>query len=125
MILAMANNSIDWKWVFWGIIILLVVQFGVRIAFTLFGILTLGIGFLLYIFVKPISYFLGGLVTGLISPGITIREPAISAVIVTAVGIVFDVTRSVPGRILWLILSSVVAFILAVAGAKIGEKLQR
>jgi hypothetical protein len=121
----MASSSIDWKWVLWGILILLVVQFGVRIAFTLFGILTLGFGFLLYMFVKPISYFLGGLVTGMVSPGITVKEPAISAVIVTAIGILFDASRTAPGRVIWLVLASIVAFVLAVAGAKLGEAIQR
>jgi hypothetical protein len=121
----MASSSIDWKWVFWGILILLVVQFVVSIAFFVFGIVTLGIGFLLYIFLKPISYFLGGLLTGMLSPGITIKEPAISAVIATAIGILFDASQAAPGRFLWLILASVVAFFFSVTGAKLGEKIQR
>ncbi|MFW5689947.1 MAG: hypothetical protein ACOC1U_10275, partial [Spirochaetota bacterium] len=74
---------------------------------------------------KPITYFLGGLLTGYVSPGITIREPAIAAIIVAVVGVLFDAGRSPGGRMVGLVISGVLALILAIAGAQIGERMQR
>ncbi len=118
----MARESLDWKWVGIGILILLVVQVALNIVFTVFGLLTLGFGFILFIVAKPIAYFLGGLLTGYVSPGVTIREPAVSAVIIAVAGIIFDASR---GGILGIIVSGVVALFLAIAGAQIGERMQR
>lgn len=121
----MASSSIDWKWVAIGLVILLAVQFALSIAFTLFGLLTLGFGFILFLLLKPLAYFLGGILTGYVSPGITIREPAVAALIVSVIGVVFDVNRTVGGRIFGVIISGAVALVLAIAGAQIGEKMQR
>lgn len=119
----MATESLDWKWVGLGIVILLIVQFALSLVFGIFGLLTLGFGFVLFIVLKPIAYFLGGLLTGYVSPGITIREPAIAAVIVSVGGILFDAGRN--GRLLGMVISGVIALVLAVAGAQIGERMQR
>lgn len=119
----MADQRIDWKWVAIGLVILLAVQVALSIAFGLFGILTLGLGFLMFAVLKPIAYFLGGLLTGYVSPGITIREPAVAAVIVAVAGVLMDAGRG--GRLLGMILSGAVALVLAVAGAQIGERMQR
>ena len=122
---AMAAQTIDWKWVAIGVVILLAVQLALSIAFGVFGLMTLGFGFLLFVILKPITWFLGGLVTGYVSPGITIREPAIAAIIISVVGILFDASRSAGGRVLGVIISSVIALVLAIAGAQIGERMQR
>jgi hypothetical protein len=121
----MATESLDWKWVGIGVIILLVVQFALSLVFGIFGLLTLGFGFLLFAILKPVAYFLGGLLTGYVSPGITIREPAIAAVIVAVAGILFDAGRTGAGTVLLMIISVVIALVLAVAGAQIGERMQR
>jgi hypothetical protein len=121
----MAAQPIDWKWVAIGVVILFAVQLALSITFGVLGIMTLGFGFLLFIVLKPVSYFLGGLLTGYLSPGITIREPAISAIIIAVAGILFDASRSAGGRLLGIIISSVVALFLAIAGAQIGERMQR
>lgn len=121
----MAATTIDWKWVGIGLVILLAVQLALSIAFTVLGVVTLGFGFIMFVVLKPVTYFLGGLLTGYVSPGITIREPAVAAVIVAVVGVIFDAGRSTGGRLLGLIISSVLALILAIAGAQIGERMQR
>lgn len=120
----MATTSLDWRWVGIGVAILLAVQLALSIAFGLLGLMTLGFGFVLFLVLKPATYFLGGLLTGYVSPGITIREPAVAAVIVAVVGVLFDATRSAGGKLLGIILASVLALILAIAGAQIGERLQ-
>jgi hypothetical protein len=121
----MAATRIDWKWVAIGIVILLAVQLALSITFTVFGLVTFGVGFLLFIILKPVTYFLGGLLTGYVSPGITIREPAIAAVAVAVIGVLFDVGSTAGGRLLGVIFSSILALILAIAGAQIGERMQR
>lgn len=121
----MATQSIDWKWVGIGLVILLAVQLALSISFSLLGFLTLGFGFLLFAVLKPITYFLGGMLTGYVSPGITIREPAVAAVIVAVAGILFDAGRTAGGRLVGIIISGVIALILAIAGAQIGERMQR
>jgi hypothetical protein len=120
-----AETRIEWKWVLVSIVVFLIIQVVLSVIFGVFGLLTLGFGFVLFIVVKPLTYFIGGIVTGRLSPGITIREPAIGAVIISVLGIIFDSTRAPAGRILWMILAGVVAFLLALAGAQIGERIQR
>lgn len=120
----MSSTTIDWKWVLIGFLILLVVQVVVRVAFVAFGILTLGFGFLLFMIVRPLSYFIAGIITGAASPGITLREPAIAAAVMAVGGTLFDARSAFSGRLLWMILSAVIAFFLALAGARIGERRQ-
>ncbi len=121
----MATAKLEWKWIAISVLIFLVVQVALSIVFGVFGFITLGFGFLLFVIVKPLTYFLGGIATGRLSPGITIREPAIGAAIVSVAGIIFDASRSSVESILWMIVSGVVAFLLALAGAQIGERMQR
>jgi len=114
---------INWKWVGASMIIFFIVQLILSIAFGLFGILTLGLGFLLFIIIKPIVYFAGGLITGVLSPGVTIKEPAIGAVAITVLGGIFDAGLLLQGRMLATILASILAFVVALIGATIGENM--
>lgn len=120
----MSTTRVAWKWVALSVLIFVVVQIAISIVFGIFGFLTLGIGFVLFLILKPLTYFFGGMITGYLSPGITIREPAIGAVIVSTLGIIFDASRAPAGRVLWLILSGAIAFFVALAGAQIGERMQ-
>ena len=121
----MSNESLNWTWVFISVLIFLVSQAVINTVFAIFGILTLGIGFILFIIAKPIAYFIGGYITGMLSPGLTIKEPAIGAAIVAVGGVLFDAGTMYPGRIIGLILSGIVAFILATAGAQMGERVSQ
>ncbi len=118
------SEPIQWKWMLISILIFVVVQVVLNVVFTVFGILTLGFGFLLFVIVKPVTYLIGGMVTGYLSPGVTLREPAIGAVVVAVGGTVFDATRARPGNVLWMIVAGVIAFVVALAGARIGEQMQ-
>lgn len=115
-------STVQWRWVLASMGIFLGVQLVLNLAFVVFGLLTLGFGFLLFAVVKPITYFVGGLVTGRLSPGVTITEPAIGAVAITVLGTIFDASQVARGRIGWMILSSFIAFLLAMWGARIGER---
>ena len=120
----MATTRLRWKWVFASMLIFLVIQVALSVIFGVFGFLTLGFGFVLFVILKPLTYFIGGIVTGRMSPGLTIREPAVGAVIISVLGIVFDAARASGGRVLWMIVSGIIAFFLALAGAQIGERTQ-
>lgn len=115
------NSSLDWKWVFISMGIFFVAQLVLSIVFGVLGVLTFGFGFILFVILKPVVYFVGGYVTGRLSPGITIREPAMGAVIISVAGALFDSARVFGFRIFWVILSAVVAYAVALWGASMGE----
>lgn len=72
-----------------------------------------------------VSFFLGGFIVGLVSPGVRLAEPAIGAA--ASVGITFLFTAFTPlvfyrfsmGR---LLVGAIVAFLIAMAGAHLGER---
>lgn len=77
-----------------------------------------------------VSFFVGGALIGLFSPGETVREPAIAAAIAAAFNSVENF-RNVDGKNLtvlqWFIGSSlvlVIGFLMALGGAWLGEKMQ-
>jgi hypothetical protein len=119
----MADNmsgSVDWKWVFISMGIFLVAQVTLGVVFTIFGLLTLGIGFIAFLIFKPIVYFVGGYITGVMSPGITVKEPAIGALLIVVLSGIFDFHRIHHG-LLWIIISAAVAYFCALWGAQMGE----
>jgi hypothetical protein len=121
----MADYKIDWKWVLVAAAIFLVAQLALSLVFGLLGVITLGFGFVLFLILKPVTYFLGGLLTGYVSPGVTVREPAIAAVIISIAGAILDGRGEGGGRLLGTIVAAAVAFLCALAGAQIGERMQR
>lgn len=121
----MTRTLLHWKWILLSIGVFLIVQLILGAVFGLFGILTLGIGFVLFVIIKPLSYFAGGFLSGLLSKGFTILEPALGAALVTFLGGIFDARWLVPHRLSWTIGSSIVAFLVALIGAYLGERAQR
>ena len=93
-------------------------------VFGVFGVLTLGIGFVLFVVIKPLTFFAGGFLSGLFSRGITILEPALGAAIIAFLGGIFDARWLLPHRLSWTIGSSIIAFIVALIGAYLGERAQ-
>lgn len=122
--MADGTTGLRWGWVFGSMLIFVIAQAVISLIFGALGVLTLGLGFILFVLLKPVTYFLGGIVTGLFSPGITIAEPAIGAVVITILGALLDASFVRHGRLIWTIISSIVAFFLALAGARIGERVQ-
>ena len=73
-----------------------------------------------------VSYFLGGMFIGLISPGIRIFEPAVGAflaVLFTFIYSFFTPHRFFGFAINRLMIGGIIAFVLALVGADLGEKL--
>ncbi len=81
--------------------------------------------FMLQGLLNLISYFIGGFIIGLISPGIRIYEPAAGAflsVLVTLLLTLFTPFSFFHFSLTKLIIGGGIAFFLALSGAKLGEK---
>ena len=111
----------NWRWFFYSIAIFFVVQVFLSIFFVIFGFFTFGLGFLLFLVLKPLTYYFGGYMTAVLSPGITIREPAAGALAVTVLSFLFDAGRVSGLHLLGLIVSGAVAYFCALWGASSGE----
>jgi hypothetical protein len=78
------------------------------------------------IFLMLFSYFLGGLLVGLFSPGIRIFEPAVGAalaVFFTCAYSFFTPHRFYGFRFGQMSIGAIIAFVLALLGADLGERL--
>lgn len=133
----MSKRAISYKWVLLGAGIIVGLNLVMRalladpaptIIMTSFPGLT-GILFIIAL-TAFVSFFFGGALIGFFSPGETIREPAIAAVIAAGLNVVENF-RNVDGKNLtvagWFIgslLSLGIGFMMALAGAWLGEKLQ-
>lgn len=116
-------SQIQIKWVGISIIVFIVAQLVITGAFAIVNLFTLGILKLLLGWLVPLLiYFITGLITGILSPGITIFEPAIGAGLTVTVASLIGLN----GRmgLVPTILIAAIAFVLALIGAYIGEKRQ-
>lgn len=116
-------SKIQIKWVGLSIVIFIIAQIIIAVVFGLVNLVTIGVlGLLLGWAVPLIVYFLTGLITGILSPGITIFEPAIGAGLIVTIGSILGFNgKTNPFATLLL---AVLAFVLALVGAYIGEKQQ-
>lgn len=105
-------------WLLVSLLVFSVVQAILSVVIGIGGVLTFGFGWILFLVLRPLAYFIGGLITGAISPGITIREPAIAALVATIGGAFLDAGRQ---GLIGLIIASVIAYGAALWGAQIGE----
>ena len=73
-----------------------------------------------------ISFFVGGFITGLISPGLRVREPAVGAFLSVALMLVMSVFTPysfIRFSLQKMIVGGAIAFVLALAGARLGERM--
>jgi len=90
------------------------------------GYLSISLRFLLQGLLHLTSFFVGGLLIGLVSPGIRIFEPAVGAFL--SVSIMLFLTIFTPYSFIHfsltkLLIGGAVAFVLALLGARIGERI--
>ena len=125
------NNNFSWGWVFASMAVFVITQL----------VLAFGLGQLLLGSRIPhglqqvvqgslmlFSYFAGGFIVGVVSPGIRMIEPALGAFL--SIFLVVFVSFVMPGSYIhfqWikLLIGGAIAFALALYGAKLGEKLTR
>ena len=123
------QQPFSWGWVIISMIVF--VGFELLVGGLLGGFLqdrfrSLSTSFLLQGALNVGSYFAGGILIGVISPRVRINEPAVGAF--CAVALVMALTIFTPYSFIRfsvgkLVVGGVIAFFLALAGAKLGEKL--
>ena len=116
-------SKIQLKWVGISIIIFIIAQTILAVVFALANVLTIGVlGMLLGWALPLIVYFITGFITGIVSPGITIFEPAVGAGLTVTIASIIGLNGK--QNFVSTILLAVLAFVLALVGAYIGEKRQ-
>ena len=87
--------------------------------------LSISLRFLIQGLLNLVSFFIGGFIIGLISPGIRTREPAVGAFISVALMLclsLFTPYSFINFSLTKMLIGGVVAFFLALAGARLGER---
>ncbi len=87
---------------------------------------SLNLKFLLQGVLNLASYFVGGIIIGLVSPGLRIREPAAGAFCAVALMLslsLFTPYAMIQFSVVKMLLGGGIAFCLAIAGASIGERM--
>ena len=122
------RQPFSWNWVGLSLVIYITVQ--LLLGALLAQLLWRNMGFhtqrlLIEALLNLVSYFVGGILIGVISPGVRIWEPALAAVL--AVGLVLSFALFTP--YCWVqfslskfLIGGAIAFGLAFAGARIGER---
>lgn len=113
-------STFSWGWVGWSVLIIMgtttIVSFTIGFLYALTG--GRNIPPPLAFVAGALGLLLGGMITGYKSPGVTIKEPAVAAAIVTVFFVLMNKDYSS------LVLGWVMPFGLAYLGAWIGEKIQ-
>ena len=87
--------------------------------------MSLSLRFMLQGLLNVVSFFIGGFIIGVISPGLRVREPATGAFLSVALMLILSIFTPysfIRFSLTKMIIGGVVAFCLALTGAKIGEK---
>jgi hypothetical protein len=87
--------------------------------------MSMSLKFLLQGLLNLVSFFIGGFIIGLISPGIRIHEPAVGAFL--SVALMLCISFFTPYSFIHfsftkMLIGGAIAFCLALSGAKLGEK---
>ena len=83
-------------------------------------------GFLVQGLLNLASYFIGGIAIGMLSPGLRIHEPAVGAFLCVATMLAlsfFTPYAFIQFSTVKMLIGGGIAFVLALAGAKLGERL--
>ena len=116
------------KWMIISMIIFIATEVALGIVvgeFIVGKYVSMNLRFLVQGMLNIASYFVGGFIIGLISPGLRIYEPAAGAFL--SVAVMFCITFLTPFRFIHfsmikVIIGGGIAFFLALAGARLGER---
>jgi hypothetical protein len=116
------------KWMFGSMASFITVELilGGMVGSWVGGYMSISLRFMLQGLLHIVSFFIGGLIIGLVSPGIGIFEPAVGAFLsVSAMLIltIFTPYSFIHFSLTKLLIGGAIAFALALYGARIGEKL--
>ncbi len=125
------NNAFSWGWVFGSMAVFVVAQLVLSVLFgqiLLGSRIPVGLQQVVQGLLMLVSYFVGGFLVGVVSPGVRMLEPALGAFL--SIFLVVFVSFVLPSSYIhfqWLklIIGGVIAFALALFGAKLGEQITR
>lgn len=124
-----SSREFSWPWVLGSMCVFLVVEAvlgGIVGKYVLGRYLSHSFLFLTQGLLNLSSYFIGGVLVGLFSPGLRISEPALGAFF--SVALMLGMSFFTPYTFIRfsaskLLIGGVIAYALALAGAKLGERL--
>ena len=117
------------KWMLFSMLIFIVTEIvlGIWVGKAVAGRYTsISLSFMVQGLLNLVSYFVGGFTIGLISPGLRIYEPAAGAFLCVALMLAvsfFTPYRFIQFSIAKMLIGGGIAFCLALAGARLGERL--
>ncbi len=111
------SDGLQWSWVGFGVLIMFGVTF---FAGLIMGLAGLGDSLGVSVIVSLGAFTLGGFIVGSRSPGKTIYEPGVAALIAVLIGMLLQGEFD----LLALAIGGVLPFLAAVAGGYLGEKSQ-
>jgi hypothetical protein len=125
-------QDLEWKWVIIGAVIIIALNQATSfllaepVAVPL--VLELGMlgGLLVFaLLIGLLSYFVGGVIVGRMSPGETVREPAVASLFAVGLNLVLNIAINgqVPS-VLGIAIAAGLGFGLGLAGGKVGEAWQ-
>lgn len=123
------NHPFSTKWMLFsmGIFIAVELLLGGLVGHVVIGnYMSMSLRFMLQGLLQLVSFFIGGFIIGVISPGVRIDEPAIGAFL--SVTLMLTLTFFTPYSFIQfsltkMLVGGVIAFILALIGARLGERL--
>ena len=123
------EQSFSKKWMFASVAIFIGVELilGGLVGNVVIGrFLSRSLYFILQGVLNLVSFFIGGFIIGLISPGIRIREPAAGAFLSVSIMLclsIFTPYSFIHFSLTKMLVGGVIAFFLALVGARLGEKI--
>ena len=117
------------KWVLLSVLIYIIAEIvlGIWVGGMVVGkYMSLSLRFMLQGILNLVSYFVGGFIIGLISPGLRIYEPAAGAFLAVSLMLLlsfFTPYRFIQFSMTKMLVGGGIAFFLALAGARLGERL--
>jgi hypothetical protein len=119
--------SKKWMCASMGIFIAVELLLGGLIGDVLIGrYMSISLQFLSQGLLHIVSFFIGGFIVGLVSPGLRVQEPAAGAFLSVSLMLalsVFTPYRIIQFSLLKMLIGGVIAFCLALAGARLGERI--
>ena len=122
-------HSFSKKWMFISMVIFIGVELflgGLIGNFVVGRFISLSLRFMLQGLLNLVSFFIGGFIIGLISPGIRIHEPAVGAFLSVSIMLglsIFTPYSFIHFSLTKMLMGGAVAFFLALVGARFGERI--
>ncbi len=123
------KESLSWTWVFISLAMFIGMEIvlGILLGYFVVGrYVSLSLRFFLQGVLNLTGYFVGGFIIGVITPRVRIVEPGIGAFIAVAATIclaLFTPYSFIRFSMAKIIVGGSIAFVLALSGAKLGERL--